>query len=100
MISAITNTDSSSPHSQLAARFGMEFVDLEQFIVDADLLQTFPGQDLFREKILPLQRVGNRVQVAVADPLNLEALQDLTRCRPPQVTKSAMRPRPPQSSNW
>ena len=78
MISAVTESESLSPLGRLAARFGMEFVDLEQFTADSALVQLFPGQDLFREKILPLHRNGNRVQVAVADPLNLEALQDLT----------------------
>lgn len=78
MISAVTESESLSPLGRLAARFGMEFVDLEQFTADSALVQLFPGQDLFREKILPLHRNGNRVRVAVADPLNLEALQDLT----------------------
>lgn len=69
------------PVSQLAARYGMSFIDLENFCVDVELLSTFPSQDLFQESILPLSRVGDRVQVAIADPLNLEALDDLTsRC--------------------
>ena len=63
---------------QVAARFGMPFVDLEHHEVDLELLRQFPSQDLFRERILPLHRDGNRVTVAVANPLNLEALQDLT----------------------
>ncbi len=61
-----------------AARYGMDFEDLENFTVDLPLLQSFPRQDLFREKILPLSRVGQRIRVAVANPLNIEALQDLT----------------------
>lgn len=61
-----------------AARYGMDFEDLENFPVDLALLQAFPRQDLFREKILPLSREGSRIRVAVANPLNIEALQDLT----------------------
>lgn len=59
-------------------RFGMEFVELEDFSVDTQLLALFPGQELFRETVLPLSRNGQRVRVAVADPLNLEILDDLT----------------------
>ncbi len=64
--------------TRLAEQFGMACVDLENHEVDIELLRGFPSQDLFRERILPLRREGNRVTVAVADPLNLEALQDLT----------------------
>lgn len=61
-----------------AARYGMDFQDLENLTVDLPLLQLFPRQDLFREKILPLTQSGRRVRVAVGNPLNIEALQDLT----------------------
>lgn len=61
-----------------AVRYGMEFLDLENFTVDIALLQRFPRQDLFRETILPLSQSGQRIRVAVANPLNIEALQDLT----------------------
>jgi general secretion pathway protein E/type IV pilus assembly protein PilB len=56
----------------------MDFQDLENLTVDLPLLQLFPRQDLFREKILPLTQSGRRVRVAVGNPLNIEALQDLT----------------------
>jgi len=71
-------TDNLQTVRQLAARFGMTCIDLEQHTVDLQLLQQFPVQDLFRENVLPLSRNGNRAVVAVADPLNLTALQELT----------------------
>jgi general secretion pathway protein E len=64
--------------SAMARRYGMECVDLETFAVDQSLLCLFPGQELFRESILPLSRSGDRVKVAIADPLNLEAIDELT----------------------
>ncbi|MFM8478702.1 MAG: GspE/PulE family protein, partial [Planctomycetaceae bacterium] len=70
--------ETSSDLQSRAARYGMDFQDLENLTVDLPLLQIFPRQDLFREKILPLTRAGRRVRVAVANPLNIEALQDLT----------------------
>jgi general secretion pathway protein E len=63
---------------ELAVRYQMELVDLENFEVDRELLALFPSQDLFRESILPLKQTGNRVQVAIADPLNLQAVDELT----------------------
>lgn len=64
--------------SELAEKYGMEFVDLESFTIDPELLAVFPSQDLFRESVLPLSRSSSRIQVAIADPLNLEILDDLT----------------------
>ena len=63
---------------EMAVRYQMELVDLENFEVDRELLALFPSQDLFRESILPLKQKGNRVQVAIADPLNLQAIDELT----------------------
>lgn len=59
-------------------RYGMQFIDLENFTVDGELIRQFPVQDLFREHILPLDSEGSRVRVAIADPLQLEALDALT----------------------
>lgn len=64
--------------SKLAARFGMQYVDLEDFEVEPDLLRHFAVQDLFRESVLPLDRDGQTIRVAIADPLNLEAIDALT----------------------
>ena len=50
-------------------RYGMQFIDLENFTVDGELIRQFPVQDLFREHILPLDSEGSRVRVAIADPL-------------------------------
>ena len=63
---------------QLAERFGMQFVDLEGLEIDQELVQCFAARDLFRECVLPLDREGQSVRVAIADPLNLEALDLLT----------------------
>ncbi len=56
---------------ELAARFGMDLIDLESHLVDMELLALFPSQALFRDSILPLGRRDGRVQVAVSNPLNL-----------------------------
>ncbi len=73
----LTSAEPQTP-AAVARRYGMEFVDLESFVIDPELLSRFPSQDLFRESILPLNLADNRVRVAVADPLNLEALDELT----------------------
>ncbi|MEO2035541.1 MAG: ATPase, T2SS/T4P/T4SS family, partial [Planctomycetaceae bacterium] len=76
--SEIIKTCETESTAQLAARFGMQFVDLEDFEVDQDLVRRFSVRDLFRESVLPLDHEGQCVRVAIADPLNLEALDALT----------------------
>ena len=71
-------TLASNPTADLARQFGMQFLDLEDFQVDHELVCSFPVQELFRESVLPLDRDGQRVRVAIADPFNLEALDALT----------------------
>jgi len=73
-----SSNDNRLSVKELAIRYGMESVDLETFEVDPALLSLFPSQELFRESILPMSRCGQRVRVAVANPLNLESLDDLT----------------------
>ncbi|RLS74692.1 MAG: type II/IV secretion system protein [Planctomycetota bacterium] len=77
----IRNDSVGSAHvsiQEMAVRYQMELVDLENFEVDRELLALFPSQELFRESILPLKQKGNRVRVAIADPLNLQAVDELT----------------------
>ncbi|MBC7104362.1 MAG: type II secretion system ATPase GspE [Firmicutes bacterium] len=45
--------------------------------LDADLLKTVPEQLLRRHRVVPLQKQGNRLVVAMADPLNVVAIDDL-----------------------
>lgn len=76
--SGFSSQDSHSDAARLADRFGMDFVDLEGFIPDPELIRLFPSQELFRESALPLDRLRNRVRVAVANPLNTELADELT----------------------
>lgn len=67
-----------TPAQALASRFGLPYLDLEGVEVDNALVAFFPGQSLFRDSILPLEKVRNRVRVAIADPVNIAALEELT----------------------
>jgi hypothetical protein len=62
----------------LADAFGMQFVDLATHEVCIELLGCFPSHDLFRHNVIPLRESGRTVIVATSDPLNLEAIDDLS----------------------
>ena len=80
MIADHSTTSSNASLSQIAKRFGLVYEDLETFSPDPLLLARFPSQDLFRGSLLPLRTSGNRISVAVSDPLNLESLDELAAC--------------------
>ncbi len=68
----------------LAEELGMEFVDLKQYQLDVSLLNTFPTTAIFRHEVVPLKQEEGRVTVAISDPFDLEALDELStlgRCR-------------------
>ncbi|TWT49880.1 Type II secretion system protein E [Thalassoglobus neptunius] len=68
----------------LADQLGMEFMDLKEYSVDRDLLNSFPTTAIFRHEAMPLARENGHVQVAVSDPFNLESIDELSalgRCR-------------------
>ena len=61
----------------LSNELGMPFVDLKNTDVDADLLNTFPTSAIFRHEVIPLKRENGHVQVAVSDPFDLEAIDEI-----------------------
>lgn len=76
----IRRSDSATNNAalqELAARFGMRFLDLEHVNPDVELIGRFPSQLLFRSTMLPVMLQDHRCLVAVADPLNLEAIDQL-----------------------
>ena len=61
-----------------ADELGMEFIELGDFKVDAELIAEFPTAAIFRHEVLPLDRVNGSVRVATSDPFDLEALSELS----------------------
>ncbi|MFO0426135.1 MAG: GspE/PulE family protein [Planctomyces sp.] len=62
----------------LADELGMEYIDLKDIEVDAELLQKFPTSSIYRHSLLPLYRRNGRVVVATGDPLSVDGLDELS----------------------
>ncbi len=68
-------------YKALANQFGMEYVDLEANGVAAKInMKLIPDDVIKKYHVLPLAKVGNRLQLIIHDPLNLE-LPDILRFR-------------------
>lgn len=62
----------------LADAFGMQFLDLAALEPCSELLKAFPSHELFAHNVIPVQKVNDVVVVATSDPLNLEAIDELS----------------------
>jgi type IV pilus assembly protein PilB len=67
----------------LARQYRMPAVDLSRFEVDPKILKLIPPDIAQKHTVLPLKREGRTLTVAIADPNNVAAIEDIkfiTRC--------------------
>jgi type II secretory ATPase GspE/PulE/Tfp pilus assembly ATPase PilB-like protein len=62
---------------RLAARYGLEFVDLEQFQIDHDLFRSIPADLMLRYGFVPYHREGRSLVIVVSDPTDLPMIDEL-----------------------
>ena len=60
-----------------AHEFGVPLLDLDAIEVDLDVVRLVSEKLLTRHKVLPLMQRGKRLYIGVADPTNLQALDDI-----------------------
>jgi type IV pilus assembly protein PilB len=63
--------------SFLSQQYRVPTINLEEYEVDADVLKLVPKEPCERHRVLPVSRTGNALIVAMADPTNLNAIDDL-----------------------
>jgi type IV pilus assembly protein PilB len=67
---------------QLALRYRLPFVDLLPPVgespIDYDVLAELPVDLMLRHQFVPLRKEGNKLHIAMADPTDLERLDELT----------------------
>ncbi len=61
----------------LARQYRVPAVDLEKVTVDPKTLKIVPGETAFKHLVLPLRKVGRTLTVAMANPTDLGAIDDL-----------------------
>lgn len=61
----------------LARQYRVPAVDLSRFEVDPKLIKLVPAEVALRHTILPLKREGRTLTVAMAEPTNVQVLDDL-----------------------
>ena len=61
----------------LARQYRMPAVDLSRFEVDPKMLKLIPADIAVKHTVLPLKREGRTLTVAIADPNNVAAIEDI-----------------------
>ncbi len=70
----------------LARRYRLEYVDMEQYYVDQDLLRSIPADLMLRYHFVPRRRVGEALEIIVSDPTDLPMIDELALLLGSRVT--------------
>src|ERR671912_3033462 len=62
----------------LAARYRCEYVDLREGKIDHDLFHSVPVDLMFRYNFVPLHAQNGTLEIALADPRNLNLIDELS----------------------
>src|SRR6202050_73018 len=63
--------------SFLSQQYRVPTVNLDEYEIEPDILKLVPKEPCERHKVIPVSRTGNALIVAMADPTNLNAIDDL-----------------------
>jgi type IV pilus assembly protein PilB len=77
--------------SLLARRYGVRSVNLDEIEIDPTILKMIPAEVARKHQVLPLSLAGTTLTVAIDDPKNLAALDEVkfrTNCRVAPVVAS------------
>jgi type IV pilus assembly protein PilB len=61
----------------LSQQYRVPTIDLSDYEIDADILKMVSKDQCEKHKVIPVSRTGNSLIVAMADPTNLHAIDDL-----------------------
>src|SRR5215470_2015945 len=61
----------------LSQQYRVPTINLEEYEIDADILKLVAKEQCERHKVVPVSRAGSSLIVAMADPTNLNAIDDL-----------------------
>src|SRR5438067_11435432 len=61
---------------RLAERYRLEFVDMDNFRIDQDLLRSIPADLMLRYGFVPFRREGKTLVIVVSDPSELPMIDE------------------------
>ncbi len=67
----------------LTAQYGFPYLPLENYEIDENLTSLIPEEMARQYCLIPVDRIGNALTLAMADPSNIQAIEDVelrTKC--------------------
>ena len=67
----------------LTAQYGFPYLPLDNYEIDSGLTSVIPEEVARQYCLIPIDRIGNALTLAMADPSNVKAIEDveiLTKC--------------------
>ncbi len=61
----------------LTAQYGFPYLPLENYELDEGVMQLIPEHVARQYCLIPVDRIGNALTVAMSDPSNIQAIEDL-----------------------
>ncbi len=61
----------------LSKQYGVPSINLSDFEIDAEVLKLIPKEVVVRHQVIPINKSGNTLIVAMADPSNIYAVDDI-----------------------
>jgi type IV pilus assembly protein PilB len=74
---ALASSTEEDAARELAARSGLEYVDVASFAPDPEILKEVPVELMFRYTFLPYRRDGERLVLVMADPTDIPVVDEL-----------------------
>jgi type IV pilus assembly protein PilB len=75
---ALSATAAEEAARALAARYGLEYVDVTSFSPDPEILKAVPVELMFRYTFLPYKREYGRLVLVMADPTDIPVVDELS----------------------
>ena len=75
---ASPNVSEEQHARELAARYRYEYVDLSSAHIDSNLFRSIPVELMFRRNFVPLAERNGALDIAIADPSELPALDEIS----------------------
>src|SRR5690242_7818781 len=63
---------------QLAERYRLDFVDMDEFRIDQELFRSIPADLMLRYSFVPYRREGKSLVIVVSDPTDLPMIDELS----------------------
>lgn len=61
----------------LTAQYGFPFLPLSNYEINADVIDIVPARVARQYVLIPIDKIGNNLTLAMSNPLNIQAIEDV-----------------------